>query len=92
MAKQMREPFNLLLGRKTFEIFASYWPQHAEEWPGINQSTKYVASKTMTKHEWENSVFLNDDVVKQIKQLKQQDGPDITGAWERQFHPDLTRK
>lgn len=77
MAEQMSKPFNLLLGRKTFEIFASYWPQHAEEWPGINQAVKYVASKSLRTHEWEKSVFLNDNVVKQIEQLKQQDGPDL---------------
>src|SRR5258708_40373009 len=45
MAEQMKEPFSLLLGRKTFEIFASYWPQHEDEWPGINEVTKYVVSK-----------------------------------------------
>ena len=66
MAKQMSEPFELLLGRKTFDIFASYWPQHAEDWPGINQAAKYVASRTLRSHEWENSIFLNDDVVTQI--------------------------
>ena len=46
MNKEMSEPFDLLLGRKTFDIFASYWPQHKEEGPGINNATKYVASKT----------------------------------------------
>ena len=47
MAEQMKAPFALLLGRKTFEIWASYWPQHAEGWPGINEATKYVVSKTL---------------------------------------------
>ena len=77
MAEQMTKPFNLLLGRKTFEIFASYWPQHEDEWPGINDATKYVASNTLTKHEWSNSVFLKGDVVDEIKKLKQQHGPDL---------------
>lgn len=77
MGEQMSKPFDLLLGRKTFEIFASYWPQHEDEWPGINTVTKYVASNTLTKHEWNNSVFLNSDVTDKIKKLKEQDGPDL---------------
>jgi dihydrofolate reductase len=77
MAEQMSGPADLLLGRKTFEIFASYWPHHEDEWPGINNATKYVASNTLTKHEWRNSVFLRGDVVAEIKKLQQQDGPEI---------------
>lgn len=77
MTEQMSQPFELLLGRKTFEIFASYWPQHEEEWPGINEATKYVASLTMTSHEWKKSVFLSGDVVDEIKKLKDEDGPDL---------------
>ena len=75
--EQMSKPFDLLLGRKTFEIFASYWPQREDEWPGINDITKYVASNRLTTHEWSNSVFLKGNVVDEIKQLKQQDGPDL---------------
>ena len=52
------EPADYLLGRKTFEIFASYWPEHENGWPGINDVTKYVMSKTMKKSDWKNSVFL----------------------------------
>jgi dihydrofolate reductase len=77
MTEQMKQPFDLLLGRKTFEIFASYWPQHEEEWPGINQATKYVASLTMTSHEWENSVFLSGNIIDEIRKLKEQEGPDL---------------
>jgi dihydrofolate reductase len=44
MAEQMKQPFSLLLGRKTFDIFASYWPQHDDQWPGVNEATKYVVS------------------------------------------------
>ena len=80
MEEQMAKPFALLLGRKTFEIFASYWPQHSENWPGINEAAKYVASKTLTKHEWQNSVFLNGEVHEEIRKLKQTDGPDLK-AW-----------
>lgn len=77
MAEQMKQPFNLLLGRKTFEIFASYWPQHAVDWPGINEAAKYVASNTLTNHDWKNSIFIKGDVVEEIKKLKDQDGPDL---------------
>lgn len=74
MAKQM-EPADLLLGRKTFEIWAKYWPKHTDMWPGINDVTKYVVSKTMKKSGWENSVFLKS--VADIKKLKQSKGSDI---------------
>ncbi len=76
MTEQMGRPFDLLLGRKTFEIFAGYWPQQGPD-EGINQATKYVASKTLTEHAWRESVFLNGDVVEQIGALKQQAGPDL---------------
>lgn len=77
MSEQMKQPFSLLLGRKTFEIFASYWPQHEDQWPGITESTKYVVSNTLDTHEWNNSFFINDDVVEEIKKLKQQTGPNL---------------
>ncbi len=77
MAEQMKQPFSLLLGRKTFEIFASYWPQHEDKWPGVNDATKYVVSNSLKKHKWSNSVFINNNVVEELKKLKQQDGPDL---------------
>jgi dihydrofolate reductase len=77
MTEQMSQPFDLLLGRKTFEIFASYWPQHEEEGAEINRATKYVASNTLTAHAWEKSIFLSSDVADAIKQLKGGDGPDL---------------
>jgi dihydrofolate reductase len=77
MAEQMAGPADLLLGRKTFEIFAGYWPEHEAEWPGINSMTKYVASNTLTSSDWKNSVFLSGNVAEKIKQLKQQAGPDL---------------
>lgn len=55
--KQM-QPADLLLGRKTYDIFAAYWPQHASHWPGINEVTKYVLSNTLKKSDWQNTVFL----------------------------------
>ena len=77
MAEQMGRPIDLLLGRKTFEIFASYWPQHVEDGPEINNATKYVVSNTLTTHEWKKSVFLKGNVADEIKKLKAQDGPDL---------------
>src|SRR4030095_4124487 len=73
----MNLPFDLLLGRKTFDIWASYWPQHADVWPGVNTATKYVTSNTMTSHEWQPSVFLNRDIPEKVAKLKQGQGPDL---------------
>src|SRR5688500_8398383 len=55
--REMNMPFDLLVGRKTFEIWEPYWPQHADVWPGVNAATKYVASNTMTSSEWQPTVF-----------------------------------
>ncbi|RVU00522.1 dihydrofolate reductase [Mucilaginibacter limnophilus] len=74
MKKQL-EPADLLLGRRTFEIFASYWPEHADYWPGINEVTKYVLSNTMESSEWENSVFVKN--IEDIEKLKKSEGHDI---------------
>jgi dihydrofolate reductase len=74
MQKQM-EATDILLGRKTFEIFAGFWPEHAEHWPGINEVTKYVLSNTMKKSDWQNSVFLTS--VADIEKLKNSEGGDI---------------
>jgi dihydrofolate reductase len=77
LRKQMNMSFDLLLGRKTFEIWAPYWPHHADIWPGVNTATKYVASKTMISSEWQPSVFLNGDIVEKVAKIKQQPGPDL---------------
>lgn len=77
MNKQMSLPFDLLLGRKTFEIWAPYWPHHADIWPGVMTAAKYVASNTLTSHEWQPTVFLSGDVAEKVSQLKQQPGPDL---------------
>ncbi len=74
MVKQMK-PADLLLGRKTFEIFANYWPEHENGWPGINDVTKYVISKTLNKSKWGNSVFLKS--LEDIERLKNSKGSDI---------------
>jgi len=74
MEKQMK-PTDVLLGRKTFEIFASYWPGHENGWPGISDVTKYVMSRTMKKSDWKNSVFLKS--LADIKKLKNSNGSPI---------------
>lgn len=78
--KRWMESTDILLGQKTFEIFAEYWPKHADMWPGILDVTKYVVSDTLSAQEvkeagWENSTLLKglDD----IKELKNSDGPVI---------------
>ena len=77
LRNMMSMPFDLLLGRKTFDIWAPYWPQHGDVWPEVNTATKYVASNTIDSHEWQPSLFLSGDVAAQIADIKQQDGPDI---------------
>lgn len=72
--KQMKAA-DLLLGRKTYDIFASYWPQHADNWPGINDVTKYVLSNTEDKSDWGNTVFLKS--LDDIKKLKKSAGSEI---------------
>src|SRR5215467_12559713 len=75
--QQMHLPFDLLLGRKTFEIWAPYWPHHADIWPGAMTATKYVASNTMTSSEWQPSMFLSGDIAEKVTKLKQQPGPNL---------------
>jgi dihydrofolate reductase len=75
LEKQQQKPANLLLGRKTFEMFASFWPEHEDIWPGINDMTKYVMSNTLTTSDWQNSVFLKS--LADIETIKKTDGPDL---------------
>lgn len=77
VSRQMNMPFDLLLGRKTFDIWAPFWPLHADAWPGVITATKYVASNTMVSHEWQPSVFINGDIAEKIVKIKQQQGPDL---------------
>jgi dihydrofolate reductase len=74
------KPADYLLGRKTFEIWADYWPEHGDFWPGINEGTKYVFSKSMKKSDpivtgWKNSVVIKN--LADIKKLKNSKGSDI---------------
>ncbi len=80
VVQQELKPADYLLGRKTFEIWARYWPEHGEFWPGINEGTKYVFSKNMKKSDrlvtgWKNSVVVKN--VAAIKKVKGSKGPDI---------------
>ena len=78
MGEAMSQPSEILLGRKTYEIFASHWPYSTE--PGadqLNAARKYVVSRTLDKVDWNNSTLIKGDVVAGIKQLKAQDGPEI---------------
>jgi dihydrofolate reductase len=74
------EPADYLLGRKTYKIWAAYWPQHGDFWPGINAGTKYVFSRKMKKSDplvtgWKNSGVIKS--VADIKKIKNSQGPDI---------------
>jgi dihydrofolate reductase len=77
LRKQMNLPFDLLLGRTTFEIWEPYWPQHADAWPGVNTATKYVASNSRTSSQWQPTVFLSGDIAEEVAKIKQQPGPDL---------------
>ena len=79
MGEVMGKPFDLLLGRKTYEIFAAHWP-HVPDQPGaeqLNNARKHVASRTLDTLEWENSTLLEGDVPEAVAKLKQEDGPEI---------------
>jgi dihydrofolate reductase len=74
MAKQMAGKYDLLLGRKTYDIFAGYWPDHAKDfWPRVNKITKYVVSENIKKTPWENTVVVKN--VAALKKLKNSTGP-----------------
>lgn len=77
LRKQMNKPFDLLVGRKTFDIWESFWPQHADEWPGVNKATKYVVSNTRTSSPWQPSVFLKGDIAEKVADIKQQPEPEL---------------
>jgi dihydrofolate reductase len=73
--QKLMQPSDLLLGRKTYEIWANYWQTHAQGWPGINEVTKYVLSTTLKKSDWQNSVFLSS--LAEIENLKNSEGPGL---------------
>jgi len=75
VVKKEMKPAEYLLGRKTFEIWENYWPEHADNWPGINDGTKYVLSGTRKKSDWKNTVFINS--LADIEKIKNSKGSDI---------------
>jgi dihydrofolate reductase len=78
MGEQMSAPFDLLLGRKTYDIFASYWPQQSDDDPGaaaLNKAAKYVVSHNPDDLDWEKTIHIQGDVAAEITKLKQEDGP-----------------
>lgn len=77
LMQKWMESADLLLGKKTYEIFAAYWPEHADMWPGVNDVTKYVVSDVPMELTWQNSELIDSDVVARIKKLKDSEGTDI---------------
>ncbi len=79
MGEIMGRPFDLVLGRRTYEIFAGFWPTASEEEGAkpLNDATKHVASRTLTSVEWQNSRLMQGDVVAAVRELKQGDGPEL---------------
>ena len=75
LMERLMKPADILLGRKTFEIWEGYWPQHEKSWPGINDVTKFVLSTTRKSSDWKNSVFFKN--LADIEKLKNSEGPDI---------------
>ena len=75
--ERLAKPMDLLLGRKTFDGWETYWPTHSNFWPNVMTATKYVASNTRTESDWQPNVFLSGDIAERVRELKQQDDPDI---------------
>ena len=77
LRRQMNGPFDLLLGRNTYELWAQHWPNHADAWPAANNVTKYVASNTLTNGTWQPAEILSGDVAHAVHKLKDLPGPDL---------------
>src|SRR3989442_9627134 len=78
MGEQMGKSFDLLLGRKTYEIFAGFWPHQSDPTAAtLNAARKHVDSRKSVKQEGNNSTLLTGDVVEEVKKLKQQNGPEL---------------
>ena len=77
IGNNLNTPCDLLLGRKTFDIWEPYWPKHSDFWPAAMTATKYVASNTRTSSDWQPTVFLSGDVGAKVAELKQRPGPEI---------------
>ncbi|MFL6373945.1 MAG: dihydrofolate reductase family protein [Pyrinomonadaceae bacterium] len=77
LQERLAKPVDLLLGRKTFDIWETYWPTHSNFWPNVMTATKYVASNTRDSSDWQPSVFLSGDLAQKVRELKQTEGPDL---------------
>jgi dihydrofolate reductase len=77
IGERLKKQVDLLLGRKTFDIWEPYWPSHSEFWPNVMTATKYVASNTRDSSEWQPTVFLKGDIAEKVRKLKQEDGPNL---------------
>ena len=77
MQERLAKPVDLLLGRKTFAGWETYWPTHSNFWPNVMTATKYVASNTRDSSDWQPTVFLSGDLAENVRELKQTDGPDL---------------
>ena len=75
--ERLAKPVDMLLGRKTFDGWETFWPTHSNFWPNCMTATKYVASNTRDSSDWQPSVFLSGDVDEKVRELKAQDGPDL---------------
>lgn len=75
--ERLAKPVDLLLGRKTFAAWETYWPTHSNFWPNCMTATKYVASNTRDSSDWQPAVFLSGDLAENVTNLKQTDGPDL---------------
>lgn len=75
--ERLAKNVDLLLGRKTFDGWESYWPTHSNFWPNVMTATKYVASNTRDSSDWQPNVFLSGDLAEKVRELKQTDGPDV---------------
>ncbi len=87
MGVAMADPYDLLLGRKTYEMFAASWPNAGDDHPvanKLNNATKFVATSTLSKLEWKNSMRITGDIAAEVSRLKDQDGPllQVHGSWQ----------
>jgi dihydrofolate reductase len=77
LQERLAKPVDLLLGRKTFAAWETYWPTHSNFWPNVMTATKYVASNTRDSSDWQPSVFLSGDLAEKVRELKAQEAPDL---------------
>ena len=77
LQERLAKPVDLLLGRKTFAAWETYWPTHSNFWPNVMTATKYVASNTRDSSDWQPSVFLSGDLAEKVRELKAQKAPDL---------------